>query len=128
MNFLLDTHVYIWFESEIHKLSPRVLAICQDKSHTLYLSAASVWEMQIKIQAGKLVIPHLQDKIANQLQLEQIQLLPIELAHIYTLNRLPVTEHRDPFDRLLVAQALYQGWPLLSHDAVIAQYSITAIW
>lgn len=128
MNYLLDTHVYIWFESEPTKLSPTVQAIWQDKDHTLYLSAASIWEMQIKIQTGRLVFPRLRDKIPNQLQLEQIQILPIELAHIYTLDRLSLNAHRDPFDRLLVAQALYQDWPILSHDSSIAQYPISTIW
>src|SRR5260221_367496 len=116
MNYLLDTHVYIWFEGEPDKLSNRTREICEDKINVLYLSAASIWEMQIKIQTGKLEFPKLQDKIANQVQLQQIQILPIELFHIYTLDRLPLGNHRDPFDRLLVAQALYQRWPILSHD------------
>jgi PIN domain nuclease of toxin-antitoxin system len=128
MNYLLDTHVYIWFGSTPNKLSSRVLEIMKDRHNTIFLSAVSIWEMQIKIQTGKLQVSNLQSKIATEVHLDRIKILPIELDHIYTLDRLPLANHRDPFDRLLVAQALYQNWPLLSHDPLIAQYPITTIW
>ena len=128
VNYLLDTHTYIWFESQRDKLSPRVMEICTSNEHILYLSTASVWEMQIKIQLGKLDFPHLQAKIANQLALRQLKILPIKLPHIYALARLPLGEHRDPFDRLLVAQALHENWPILTTDPRFTQYSIKTVW
>lgn len=84
--------------------------------------------MQIKIQLGKLTFPGLENKIANQLALDQIKILLIELPHIYALARLPLGEHRDPFDRLLVVQALHEKWPILSNDPRIAQYSVETVW
>src|SRR5437588_4221036 len=123
MNYLFDTHAYIWFESQRQELSPRVTEICESTEHVLYLSTASVWETQIKIQLGKLDFPHLQTKIANQLALHLLRILPIKLLHIYALARLPLGEHRDPFDRLLVAQALHENWPILTSDPRFTPYS-----
>jgi PIN domain nuclease of toxin-antitoxin system len=128
MNYLLDTHTYIWFESQPEKLSPRVPEICESNEHVLYLSTASVWEMQIKIQLSKLDFPHLQARIANQLALHQLKISPITLLHTYALARLPLGERRDPFDRLLVAQALHENWPILTSDPRFIQYSIKTVW
>ena len=128
MKHLLDTHTFIWMESDPDKLSSIVSTAIRDLNNTLLLSTASVWEIQIKTQTGKLKFPRLASKIAARVQMQQIQILPIELEHIFAIDQLPLLNHRDPFDRLLVAQALYQNWPILSHDPLIAQYPITTIW
>lgn len=128
MRYLLDTHAFIWWDDEKHFLSPTALAICQDPTHTLVLSLASVWEMQIKLQLGKLNfrIP-LEQKILDQQQVNGLELLPITLKHIVGLDNLP-NHHRDPFDRLLISQAIYENIPIISHDALIRTYAVDCIW
>ncbi len=128
MNVLLDTHTFIWWAQDPGKLSRMAASICNDPQNRRYLSLVSVWEMQIKIQAGKLTIsPSLYRVVAAYLQTDQIKLLPIELAHIFALAQLPY-HHRDPFDRLLVAQALHDKMPLLSGDPLVAHYAAQVLW
>src|SRR5688572_28113407 len=128
MKILLDSHAFIWWDDEIHKLSKPALAACQDPANMLILSLASVWELQIKIRLGKLQfsIP-LQQKIAEQQQTNNLQLLAVRLEHIYALEQLP-HHHRDPFDRLLIAQALDEELPIMTHDSAFSQYPVTVIW
>ena len=128
MRFLLDTHTFIWADDNPETLSARATALIQDKENILLLSYASVWEMQIKLQLGKLAfsIP-LSQKIQNQQQKNDLALLRIELEHIFALDRLP-NHHRDPFDRLLIAQAITERLPILSHDPIFAQYPVRVVW
>lgn len=128
MRYLLDTHVFIWWLGVSSQLSTKALAIIQDRSHQIYLSLASVWEMQIKTSLHKLTLPKsLPDIIRDQQLQNHIQLLGIELEHILALYRLP-DHHRDPFDRLIIAQSLDENMPLISNDSMIANYPITSIW
>lgn len=100
MKFLLDTHTFIWWDSEPAKLSPHALALCQDRHNVFLLSVVSVWEMQIKLQLGKLTLAlSLREIIESQRQTNNIEILPITLAHVLALEKLP-THHKDPFDRL----------------------------
>lgn len=95
MKLLLDTHVLIWWSSSSDKLTAKVYDLITDTNNSLTLSIASVWEMQIKVQLGKLnLIAPLPELIANQQQVNKIQILPIELNHIYALKDLP-DNHRD---------------------------------
>src|SRR5437588_7358785 len=105
MKLLLDTHAFIWWFNEPEKLSPKALALLADGDNDLILSAASVWEMQIKIQLGKLkfTVP-LREIVESQEQTNGVQVLPVGLEHVLALDALPA-HHKDPFDRLLVAQA-----------------------
>lgn len=105
MKLLLDTHTFIWWDSETARLLPHALALCQDRQNVLLLSVVSVWEMQIKLQLGKL-------RLALPLK-EIIEILPVTLAHVLALENLPAY-HKDPFDRLLVAQATGLINPLIS--------------
>lgn len=106
MNLLLDTHVFIWLSLTPEQLSQRVTDLLMDETNLWFLSLVSVWEMQIKQQLGKLSLNlPLPELIASQQQTNGLQLLPIELNHIFTLENLPQF-HRDPFDRLLIAQAI----------------------
>lgn len=92
MKLLLDTHAFIWWDNEPAKLSPRVLALCQDRANTVLLSVASVWEMQIKFQLGKLKLSlPLAEMIASQKRINNIRMLPIILAHVLALQDLPRT-------------------------------------
>ena len=128
MKLLLDTHTFIWWDSDPSKLSPQALALCDDSTNTLLLSVVSVWEMQIKAQLGKLIFARpLTDLIAQQQQANRLEILEIALAHVLALDGLP-TPHKDPFDRLLVTQANNEGAVLLSRDPIFAQYPVNVLW
>lgn len=128
MNLLLDTHVFIWLSLSPERLSERVTDLLMDETNLWFLSLVSVWEMQIKRQLGKLSLNlPLPELIASQQQTNGLQLLPIELNHIFTLENLPQF-HRDPFDRLLIAQAITEQIPLLSIDTVFDHYPVQRLW
>ena len=128
MKLLLDTHTFIWWDSEPAKLSSSALSACQDQANTLILSVVSVWEMQIKSQLGKLRLNlPLIEIITGQQQTNNIEILPIELEHVLELQSLP-HHHGDPFDRLLIAQANAEGAVLVSGDSVFSKYPVTLVW
>lgn len=128
MKLLLDTHTFIWWDSEPAKLSPQVLALCQDRTNSLLLSVASVWEMQIKLQLGKLKLDlPLAEIIESQQQRNNIEILPVLLTHVLALQSLPA-HHKDPFDRLLIAQANVEEAALASSDPVFAKYAVNVLW
>jgi PIN domain nuclease of toxin-antitoxin system len=128
MRYLLDTHVFIWWAGEPARLSSLTLSLCQDPAHTLLLSMASAWEMQIKSQLGKLhlTLP-LSEIIESQQQTNRLEILPITLTHIWGLAKLP-DHHKDPFDRLLISQAITEGLTLISHDPEVARYPVQIAW
>ncbi|NJL63947.1 MAG: type II toxin-antitoxin system VapC family toxin [Methylacidiphilales bacterium] len=128
MRLLLDTHILIWWSSNSERLSENVYNLITDGNNTIMFSIASVWEMQIKFQLGKLNLDlPLPELIEIQKQTNRLQILPIELSHVYTLDSLP-NHHRDPFDRILVAQAIFEKIPLLSIDGIFDTYPINRIW
>jgi PIN domain nuclease of toxin-antitoxin system len=128
MKLLLDTHTFIWWDSEPDKLSPPALAACQDRANTLLLSVASVWEMQIKIQLGKLKLNlPLAEVIESQRKTNNIEILPVMLAHVFALQNLPM-HHKDPFDRILIAQANVENVSVVSNDPLFAQYPVKVLW
>jgi PIN domain nuclease of toxin-antitoxin system len=128
MRYLLDTQAFIWLDSDPDKLSPKVSALARDPQNVLFLSLASVWEMQIKLQLGKLTLPvPLIAMMRDQRKTNQIKLLHITLQHILALESLPYY-HKDPFDRLIVAQSRLTDIPLITTDATLAQYPITTLW
>src|SRR2546430_5092634 len=128
MKLLLDTHTFIWWDSDPTKLSPQALGLCQDRANVVLLSVVSVWEMQIKRQLGKLQLRlPLADMIASQQQTNQIAILPINLSHVLALESLPA-HHKDPFDRLLIAQARDEEAILVNSDPVFARYQIEVLW
>jgi PIN domain nuclease of toxin-antitoxin system len=125
---LLDTHVFLWWATEPSKLSAAALTFLQNPANPLLLSVASVWEAQIKHQLGKLKLQSpLATLVAQQQQTNGIALLPIDLDHVFALSSLPKL-HKDPFDRILIAQANTEGATLLSADPIIAQYPVQALW
>lgn len=128
MRLLLDSSVFIWFDLDDDQLSQRVREAIDDKSNRLYVSLASVWEIQIKVQLGKLRLnSSLENAVSMQQQTNGIELLPIELNHILALNNLP-THHRDPFDRMLIAQAQAAGLTLVTRDPKIRMCNVTTLW
>jgi len=128
MKLLLDTHTFILWDSEPEKLSQRALELCRNPTNILLLSIASVWEMQIKLQLGKLSLKlPLAQMINTQQQTNQLELLSITVSHVLALNTLP-NIHKDAFDRLLVAQANIENVILISHDLTLAKYPVQINW
>jgi PIN domain nuclease of toxin-antitoxin system len=111
MNLLLDSNVLIWLDIDPDALSARVRELLTDENNVWIASVVSVWEIQIKLQLGKL----------------SLQILPIELSHIWALEELP-EHHRDPFDRLLIAQAIVTQLPIVSADSMFDRYSVQRLW
>jgi len=128
MNLLLDTHTFLWWDNGSVNLSPRVLALCNDPTVILYLSLVSLWEMQIKSGLGKLSLRlPLQVLVADHQEKNGLQLLPITLDHLLALDALP-HHHKDPFDRLLIAQAQVESMSLASMDHIFAGYPVSLVW
>ncbi|WP_353569816.1 type II toxin-antitoxin system VapC family toxin [Candidatus Albibeggiatoa sp. nov. BB20] len=128
MKLLLDTHVFLWLRFAPEKLSQPALAAYQNKQNQAYLSLASILEMQIKQQLGKLELDiELSELVQKQCEHNDIQLLPITLTHILNLQTLPF-HHKDPFDRLLISQANSENMTLLTVDALFSNYDVQILW
>ena len=128
MRVLLDTHAFLWWITDDASLSPRAREIIGDGNNVLFLSAASAWEIAIKVGLGRLALPgRLERFIPEQLALNAIDSLPVQLSHALHVSNLP-NHHRDPFDRMLVAQSQLENLPLLSADPRLAQYAIDILW
>lgn len=128
MRVLLDTHVFLWLVGDHPNLSATAKAIFLESDNELLISAASGFEIAVKHGLGKLALSDspaafMRDRIANNGLVE----LPITMSHATTLQELPL-HHRDPFDRLLIAQAMAEGIPLLSADKQLAAYPIECLW
>ena len=128
MKLLIDTHALIWWDENPARLGSKARVACLDSSNELWLSVASVWEIQIKIMLGRLALRKpLKDLIDDQVKQNRILILPVKFDHVLRLESLP-DRHKDPFDRLLVAQALEENCVLVSHDPMIAQYPVATVW
>jgi PIN domain nuclease of toxin-antitoxin system len=128
MRILLDTHVFLWWIDNDPNLSSTAADIIRSRGNELYFSAASGWEIAIKMAIGKLKLPgNLEEFVTEQLALNNIKVIPIQLVHTLGVYRLPLL-HRDPFDRLLVAQSQLEQMPLLTADPLITQYSVQTLW
>jgi PIN domain nuclease of toxin-antitoxin system len=125
--FLLDTHVLLWFIQGDPQLSNRARGIITTDTNQLYLSVASLWEMTIKLNIGKLTIGHTIDEIYKLLKQLNIEVLPIVQSDLEQYLTLPL-HHRDPFDRLLIAQAIAQELTLVSADNAFGAYSVKQLW
>lgn len=128
MKVLLDTHAWLWFVLGDKMLSPKARSLIEDSGNEKFLSPASFWETAIKISIGKYTLPMPYDQfIQHAIAGQGFSLLPILPGHTSGLIALPF-HHRDPFDRLLVAQALTEPIPLISIDATLDAYSIQRLW
>jgi PIN domain nuclease of toxin-antitoxin system len=127
VNYLLDTHTFMWWDSNASALSPVVFNVISDEKNQVFVSLVSIWEITIKSQIGKL---NLRDDVANifkqQEEKNNFKLLKIDLPHILKLGELPL-HHRDPFDRMLIAQAMVEGFTLLSKDEHFRAYPVTVL-
>ena len=128
MKGLLDTHVFLWWNLDDPQLSPRARAFISDGSNELYFSAASAWEIVIKVLKGRLVLPEPPARyVGSRLADNRILPLPVQLSHALGVADLPGLHH-DPFDRLLIAQCQMEDMPIVTADAEIARYQVNVIW
>ncbi len=128
MRVLLDMHTFLWFIEADRLLSISARTIMEDSATEVYLSIASAWEMAIKISIGKLILRGpIEEVIAQQQRDNDITLLDITVSHIARLTTLPI-HHRDPFDRLLIAQAMTENLPIVSVDSAFDAYAVTRLW
>lgn len=128
MRILLDTHAFLWWVEDGAPLSRRARATIADPRNECLLSLASCWEMAIKSSLGKLRLPApLERFVPEQLQVNQLRLLPIELDEVARVGTLAF-HHRDPFDRLLAAQALEGDLAIVSRDRIFRRYGVRRIW
>lgn len=126
--YLLDTHTFVWMASAPERLGPAARERIEAPAADLFLSVASVWEMAIKRSLGKLELPSaLPTFLEEQLAATRTRVLDVRTEHVLRVENLP-WHHRDPFDRLLVAQAQFEGLDLLSRDTVFDRYSIGRLW
>ncbi len=118
--FLLDTHIYIWWMMQDRRLTREVVTILANSENEILLSTATVWEMVIKKRIGKLKVPRSWKK---DLRESNFSVLSISLNHVLALENLPLI-HRDPFDRLLIAQATHEKATLISLDPIFSKYKV----
>ena len=124
MRLLLDTHIFIWWADQQECLSATALSALNDEANELILSVASVWEMQIKVQLRKLKLSlPIEELIETQVETNDLRILPLALPHVLALDALPF-HHKDPFDRLLIAQSICEDVTLVSVDPEFPAYSV----
>ena len=128
MSYLLDTHTFLWFINDDPALSQTARDLIEIPEHPIYLSIASVWEMAIKISLGKLEVPTpFTGFIDRQLDENRIALLAIQTDHVGIVATLPF-HHRDPFDRLIIAQAQSEEFSIIGKDAAFDHYGVERNW
>lgn len=128
MRVLLDTHAFLWFVLDDPDLSPHARTLIEDSQNDVEISPASYWEIAIKIGLGKYVLPlPFQTFMESQITQNDFRVLHIQPRHVAPLLTLP-RRHKDPFDRLLVSQAMVEGIPILSSDAALDGYGIVRMW
>ena len=131
MNVVLDTHTLLWFIDGNSQLSSTARAVIEDASNTSYVSTASLWEIAIKVSLGKLTLQEPFDPfIPQQLQRNGFLVLGIQVDHTAMVATLPFprADHRDPFARLIIAQAMVERVPIVSRDNKFDAYPITRMW
>ena len=128
LDLLFDTHSFIWWADEPHKLSRAALAALEDENNRLFVSDASIWEMQIKVQLGKMKLKlSLEDLIESQQQNNEVEILQITTEHILALDDFPF-HHKDPFDRLLIAQSKVENLTIVTLDPEFPPYGVKLLW
>jgi PIN domain nuclease of toxin-antitoxin system len=128
VGLLLDTHAFLWWVEDSPRLTRKARTAISAREETCFLSVASWWEMAIKISRGRLTLTEPLDRfIAEQMGANGFRPLPLMLPHAARVSTLPF-HHRDPFDRLLVAQALVEDLSVVSADAVFRRYGVKRVW
>jgi len=131
LRYLLDTHVFLWALAKPENLSKTAIDLIENPENILFLSSASIWEISIKQTIGKLKIldKSLDLKTFVEKAIEDLNLLKlsIQFEHIYTLHNIPY-HHKDPFDRILIAQSVAENLILITDDKIIKKYKVRTIW
>jgi PIN domain nuclease of toxin-antitoxin system len=128
MKALIDTHTFLWWNTDDPLLSEHAKEIIADGKNEIFLSAASVWEIAIKTAKGRLVLPEAPAQyISSRMNLYRFQSLPVQISHAAHVFELPVY-HSDPFDRMLIAQSRIESLPLITKDEDIRRYDLETIW
>ncbi len=128
MRLLVDTHCWLWQLSEPERLPETIRRLITDRSHEVYLSTACMWEIVIKQRLGKLTLPEdVGTFIPSRMDDMGHIALPIIQAHVLQLSSLP-PHHKDPFDRILVAQAVAEGMKLITADTQLKRYDVDLLW
>ena len=129
MDLLIDTNVFLWaISGQQAKLSPAALQAVRDEDNRLLLSAASLWEIALRVRTGKLRLPETREFFKEHLRRLGIdRVLAVEAVHVFRVFELP-DHHRDPFDRLLVAQCQVENVPIVTSDSALTKYAIDVIW
>jgi PIN domain nuclease of toxin-antitoxin system len=128
MRLLLDTHVLLWWHDQPARLTETAYDAINDPGNDVFISVVNGWEIQIKAQLGKLTLPKPLRVILQEEQATNgFRLLPVTIDHVYALDSFPL-HHRDPFDRLLIAQAHQEGLTLVTHDPKLSPYSVSLLW
>ena len=127
MKLLLDTHAFIWWDSDPSRLSAASLAAIRDPANEVWLSVVSVWEIVIKLQLTKLTLRGVLADIVSEQQANGLRVLGISLQHVLAVQSLPAA-HKDPFDRLLAAQAIVEDAEFITGDPIYAQYPVRVLW
>lgn len=128
MRCLLDTHTFLWFINGDARLGERAREVISNIENEVLLSIASLWEIAIKLSLGKIELEvSFPELVQRQLIANEIGLLSLDPRHLFTLTDLPF-HHRDPFDRLIIAQAMSEGMPVLSGDEEFQKYPVQTVW
>ena len=128
MKLLLDTHTFLWYVLNDAKLSATARGLIADPNNQKFLSPAGYWEIAIKISTGKYALPGPFDAfLTRQIQVNNFDVLHITVAHAARVATM-LFHHRDPFDRLMIAQSLAEGYPLVSADPAFDAYGVTRLW
>ena len=128
MRLLLDTHTFLWWVSNDRRLSDRARAFIQDQSAEVFFSTVAAWEIAIKVRLGQIELQgDVTQVIPERIAANGFLILPVEIQHALRVAALPLL-HRDPFDRLLIAQAQIEGLTILTRDPLIAQYDVAVVW
>ena len=128
MKFLLDSHVFVWMRQEPHRIGVDAISEMLLTSSELFLSLATIWELQIKTDLGKFTFGSPLDAVVeDEIQVNSLVLLPVEQTHIYNLANLPKI-HGDPFDRLLISQAIVEDLTIVTADRHFSSYPVKVLW
>ncbi len=125
--FLLDTHTLIWLLEDESLIPVITLGLLKSKANPLMVSIASFWEMAIKVSIGKIDLGQPIDAMEAAMRQQGVEILPVSMPHLLRVQTLPF-HHRDPFDRLLIAQAMTENLTLVSRDPKFSPYPVTVLW
>lgn len=124
----MDTHVFLWWTTDDRRLSSRARMALEDGTDEIFFSAVSAWEIAIKARLGHIdFVGDVEQEIPEHIAFNAFRILPVEVRHGLRVARLPLL-HRDPFDRLLVAQAQIESLSILTNDPAISRYDVQAVW